>query len=173
MKKDFILATFEDDRHVLAATKKARDKNMQIFDIYTPFPVHGLDEAMGIKRSILPYVTLAAGAMGLMVAIALQVYTNAIDWPIIVGGKPFNSIPAFVPISFELTVLFGAHTTVAAFLALNKLYPGKQPHIFHPEQTCHTFIMAFEKNSVNAEEVSKLVKEFGAVEVKEESADVK
>ena len=66
MKKDFLLATFEDDIPVLAATKKARDKNIAIYDIYTPFPVHGLDEAMGIKRSILPYVTLLAGAMGLM-----------------------------------------------------------------------------------------------------------
>ena len=173
MKKDFILATFEDDRHVLAATKKARDKNMPIFDIYTPFPVHGLDEAMGIKRSILPYVTLAAGIMGLMTALALQIYTNSVAWPVIVGGKPANSLPAFIPISFELTVLFGAHTTVAAFLALNKLYPGKKPHIFHPDQTCHTFIMAFEKSNVNVEEVSQLVKEHGAVEVKEESAEIK
>lgn len=170
MKKDFLLATFEDDIPVLAATKKARDKNIAIYDIYTPFPVHGLDEAMGIKRSILPYVTLLAGAMGLMTAIAMQVYLNGIDWPIIVGGKPPVSVPAFVPIMFELTVLFGAHTTVLAFLVLNKLYPGKKPVVFDKDQTCHKFIMAFDKSAVNVEEVSKLVKEHGALEVKEQSA---
>lgn len=172
MKKDFILATFEDDIPVMAATKKARDRNISIYDIYTPFPVHGLDEAMGIKRSILPYVTLVAGAMGLMTAIALQVYTNGIDWPLIVGGKPAIAIPAFVPISFELTVLFGAHTTVAAFLFLNKLYPGKKPVVFDVDQTCHKFIMAFDKSKVSAEEVESLVKEHGAVEIKTQSAEV-
>ena len=170
MKKDFLIATFEDDRDVLAATKKARDKNMAIYDIYTPFPVHGLDEAMGIKRSILPYVTLVAGLFGLFVAVSMQVYLNGIDWPIIVGGKPPISWPAFVPISFELTVLFGAHTTVLAFLVLNKLYPGKKPYIFNSEQTCNTFVMAFDKSAINVEEVSKLLKEHGALDVKEETA---
>lgn len=172
MKTDFLLATFEDDVPVMEATKKAREKNIDIYDIYTPFPVHGLDEAMGIKRSILPYVTLLAGAAGLMTAIALQVYTNGLDWPIIVGGKSPIAAPAFVPISFELTVLFGAHTTVAAFLFLNKLWPGRKPHIFDKDQTCHKFIMAFDKSKVNADEVTNLMKEHGAVEIKEESAEV-
>lgn len=172
MKKDFILATFEDDIPVMEATKKARNRNIAIYDIYTPFPVHGLDEAMGIKRSILPYVTLLAGATGLMCAIALQVYTNGVDWPVIVGGKAPIAIPAFVPIMFELTVLFGAHTTVAAFLFINKLYPGKKPLVFDPDQTCHKFIMAFDKSSVNAEEVENLMKESGAVEIRNESAEV-
>lgn len=172
MKKDFLIAVFEDDMQVMEATKKAREKNMPIYDIYTPFPVHGLDEAMGIKRSILPYVTLVAGIGGLLCAIALQVWTSAIDWPIIVGGKPFNSIPAFVPIAFELTVLFGAHTTVAAFLALGKLFPGKQPYLFDASQTSHSFVMAFDKSAVNVEDVTKMVKEYGALEVREESASL-
>ncbi len=170
MNKDFIIATFEDDIPVMEATKKARDRKIPIYDIYTPFPVHGLDEAMGIKRSVLPYVTLVAGATGLMTALLLMIGTNGIDWPLIVGGKPALALTAFVPISFELTVLFGAHTTVAAFLFLNKLYPGKKPVVFDTEQTCHKFIMAFDKSKVNAEEVESLVKEHGAVEIKTQSA---
>lgn len=170
MKKDFLLAIFEDDRDVMAATKKARDKNMAIYDIYTPFPIHGLDEAMGIRRSILPYVTLAAGIVGLLCAVALQVYTNGIDWPLVVGGKPPTSIPAFIPIAFELTVLFGAHTTVGAFLVLNRLYPGKKPYIFHEGQTCDKFVMAFDAGAVNVDEVSKLLQDHGALEVKQETA---
>ena len=172
MKKDFIIAAFEDDRPVLAATKEAKSKNIAIYDIYTPFPVHGLDEAMGIKRSILPYVTFVAGLTGFLCALGLQVYANGYAWPVNVGGKAPIALPAFVPIMFELTVFFGAHITVLAFLALNKLYPGKKPVVFDPDQTCHKFIMAFEKGAVNVDEVTSLMKEHGAVEITEQSAAV-
>lgn len=172
MRKDFIIATFDDDEKLLHSTEKARDKNINIYDIFTPFPVHGLDEAMGIKRSILPYVTLLAGAMGLGVAIALQVYTSAIDWPMNIGGKPALSIPAFIPVSFELTVLFGAHITVGAFMALNRLYPGKKPLILDPAQTDDKFIMAIEKQGHNVEDVTSLLKEHGAVDIKVQNIDL-
>lgn len=172
MKKDFILAIFDDDETLLKGAEKAKDKKIDIYDIYTPFPVHGLDEAMGIKRSILPYVTFLAGATGLTLAMALQIWTSAIDWPIIVGGKPFASIPAFIPVSFELTVLFAAHTTVLAFLVLNKLYPGKKPLILDPSQTDHRFVLAVEKNKVNADEVMALMREQGAIEVKVQNVDL-
>lgn len=172
MKKDFVLATFECDEKVLHATEKVMDKNISIYDIYTPFPVHGLDEAMGIKRSILPYVTFLAGATGLTLAIAFQIWTSAIDWPINVGGKPFISIPAFIPITFEITVLLGAHTTVLAFLVINKLFPGKKPSIIDPRQTEDLFIMAIEKEKANVDDVTALLKENGAVEVKVQNIDL-
>lgn len=172
MRKDFIIATFDDDEKVLHATERAVDKKISIYDIFTPFPVHGLDEAMGIKRSILPYVTLLAGAAGLMTAIGLQVYTSAIDWPMNIGGKPSNSIPAFIPVSFELTVLFGAHTTVAAFLALNKLFPGKKPVIIDPAQTEDKFIMAIEKDGNSVDDVTKLLTDEGAVSVEVKNIDL-
>lgn len=172
MKKDFVLATFECDEKVLHTTEKAVDKNIEIYDIYTPFPVHGLDEAMGIKRSILPYVTFAAGTTGLLLAIGFQIWASAVDWPTIIGGKPFISLPAFIPISFEFTVLLGAHTTVLAFLILNKLYPGKKPVIIDPAQTDDKFIMAIEKDKVNVDDVTALLKENGAVEVKVQNIDL-
>jgi hypothetical protein len=172
MKKDFVLATFECDEKVLHATEKVRDKNIDIYDIYAPFPVHGLDEAMGIKRSILPYVTFLAGATGLCLALGFQIWTSAIDWPTIIGGKPFISLPAFIPITFEITVLLGAHTTVLAFLVLNKLFPGKQPTIIDPRQTEDLFIMAIEKDKANVEDVTALLKENGAVEVKVQNIDL-
>lgn len=172
MKKDFVLATFDCDEKLMHSTEKAVDKNIEIFDIYSPFPVHGLDEAMGIKRSILPYVTMVAGTIGLILAMGLQIWTSAIDWPTIIGGKPFISVPAFIPITFEITVLLAAHTTVLAFLVINKLYPGKKPTIIHPAQTEDMFIMAIEKEKVNVDDVTNLLKEHGAVEVKVQNLDL-
>jgi len=172
MRKDYIIATFDDDEKILHSTEKARDKKIDIYDIYTPFPVHGLDEAMGIKRSILPYVTLLAGATGLGIALALQIWTSAIDWPMNIGGKPALSIPAFIPISFELTVLFGAHTTVAAFLAMNKLFPGKSPVIIDPAQTEDKFIMAIEKDGNNVDDITKLLTDGGALNVEVRNIDL-
>ncbi|MBD64542.1 MAG: hypothetical protein CME62_05015 [Halobacteriovoraceae bacterium] len=165
MKKDFVLGIFDDDEKMLSSAFKASDKNIPMYDCYTPFPVHGLDDAMGIKRSFLPYVTFLAGAFGLSCAVALQVWTSAIDWPTNIGGKPFISWPAFLPISFELTVLFAAHTTVAAFLVYNKLWPGKNPVIMNPEQTCNKFVIAIEKDKVNVDDVTNFFKDTGAIDV--------
>lgn len=172
MKKDFVLAIFDDEEKLLKGAEKARDKSIELYDVYTPFPVHGLDDAMGIKRSFLPYVTFIAGAVGLTIAITLQVWTMAIDWPINVGGKPFISWPAFIPISFELTVLFAAHTTVLAFLVYNKLFPGKTPVLMHEEQTCNKFVVAIEKEKANFDDVSALFKEQGALEVKIQNVEM-
>ena len=173
MRKDFILAIFDDDETLLKGAEKAKDKNIDIYDIYTPFPVHGLDEAMGIKRSILPYVTFLAGSAGLALAMGFQIWTSALDWPINVGGKPYASIPAFIPVSFEVTILFAAHTTVLGFLILNKLYPGKQHTIMDYGQTDHRFVIAVEKDKANEEEVMNLMREQGAVEVKVQNIELK
>ena len=92
-----------------------RKENFRLHDIYAPYPIHGLDRAMSIRRTRLPYVTMAMGLHGLSFAMSFQFYTNVLDWRVNVGGKPDNSTLAFVPISFELTVLFGALATIAAF----------------------------------------------------------
>jgi len=172
MKKDYVIAKFECDEKIMNATKKVVSKNINIHDIYTPFPVHGLDEAMGITRSMLPYVTLVAALCGGTLAFFGMAYIFNISWPINIGGKPFMSIPSFIPITFEMTILFGAHTTVAAFLLMNKLFPGKQPVIIDPAQTEDMFIMAIEKDGTNLEDVTALLKEHGAVEVEVQNIDL-
>lgn len=156
MKKDFILAIFDDEEKLVHCAEKAKSKNVEIYDCYTPFPVHGLDDALGIKRSILPYITFLAGTAGLASAIGLQVWISTVSWPTIVGGKPFLSGPAFVPISFELTVLFAAHTTVLAFLLINKLFPGKKPVIFDEAQTDYKFVLAVEKEKADLEDIKNM-----------------
>jgi hypothetical protein len=172
MKKDYIIGIYEDEEALIKGAKGLREKNVEIEDFYTPFPVHGLDELLGIKRSILPYVTLAAGALGLSLALLMQIWMSEVSWPVVIGGKPFNSIPAFIPVSFELTILFGAHTTVAAFFAINKLWPGKKEQLFDQGQTESKFIIAIDKSKTNLDEASSIMKSAGAIEVKEGSQDV-
>jgi mono/diheme cytochrome c family protein len=116
-----ILAEYATPGEILAASRKIRDAGFSRWDTYTPFPVHGIDKAMGIRMTILPWIVLGAGLTGLATAILLQWWTNAWDYPWLISGKPFWSIPANVPIMFELTVLFAGITTLVAMLVLNNL----------------------------------------------------
>lgn len=107
------VAYFDSPKAILEAAYKTKAKGMQAVETYTPFPVHGMNDALGIKLSIVPWATLICGLGGFTLAHALQIWTSAVNWPINVGGKPFISYPAFIPIIFELTVLLGALGTVA------------------------------------------------------------
>lgn len=116
-----LLAEYATPSEILAASRKIRDAGFSRWDTFTPFPVHGIDKAMGIKMTILPWIVLAAGLTGLATGILLQWWTNAYDYPWIVSGKPMWSIPANIPIIFEMTVLFAGLTTLIGMLMLNNL----------------------------------------------------
>jgi hypothetical protein len=145
----FVIATFADGQTLLRAVRAARAENYRIFDAYTPFPVHGLDEAMGIRRTRLPWVTLVAGAFGLVFAAALQFYTSVWDWPLDVGGKPDESALAFVPVAFEITVLVAALSTLGAFLLRARLYPGKAQQPLAGGATEDVFALALRKRDTS------------------------
>ena len=138
-----VLGFFDEPGALLVATKKTKEASWDRFDAYTPYPVHGLEHAAGLKRSWLPYVTFCAGLTGLMCAFALQYWTSAMDWPVNVGGKPFNSWPAFVPVMFELTVLFAGLTTVAAMFIANGM-PNVTKRSFDPRLTRDRFALILE-----------------------------
>jgi hypothetical protein len=112
---------------LLAAVRRARDEGLAIDDVYAPYAVHGLDEAMGIRRSRLALATLAGGLAGLASAVALEVYCAVVDWPLDVGGKPANSALAFLPIAFEMTILAAGLATAAGFLWRTGLHPARRP----------------------------------------------
>lgn len=116
-----ILAEYDTPTAVVQASKKVRDAGYENWDTYTPFPIHGIDKAMGIKMTKLPWFVICAALTGLATAIVLQWWTNAVDYRWIISGKPFWSWPANVPIMFELTVLFSAFATLGGMLALNNL----------------------------------------------------
>lgn len=162
-----IAGIFLDEHKTVEAARKVRESGFTKFDAITPYPVHGMEEACGIKRSGIPYVTFAAGMTGLLASLALVYYTAAVDWPINVGGKPMFSLPAFIPIMFELTVLFAALASVAAMFYLCKM-PKVDPPVIDKDLTCHKFAIFIPENDTgfNQDRVEKLLKDLGANEVK-------
>jgi Protein of unknown function (DUF3341) len=120
-----VIAYFGDEAALLRATRALRAAGIAIEDAYTPYAVHGLDEAMGLPRSRLTWVCFAAGVFGASCALGFQLWTSVVSWPLNVGGKPFASVPAFIPVTFEFTVLCAALVSVAAFFIRSRLYPGR------------------------------------------------
>jgi len=112
-----ILALYEDPDALLRAATVAREHGFAGVDAYTPYAVHGLSEALGIRKSWVPFVTLVMGLSGAALGLTFEIWASSIDWPINVGGKPFVSLPAFIPITFECGVLLGGTMTLAALLA--------------------------------------------------------
>ncbi|HVK61614.1 MAG TPA: DUF3341 domain-containing protein [Bdellovibrionales bacterium] len=156
-----------DDHAVVAAAHKVREAGYKKFDAITPFPVHGIEEAVGISRSPIPYVTFLAGLTGLSAGLALTYWTSAVSWPLNIGGKPFFSGPAFVPIMFELTILFAALFSIGAMIILCRL-PKIDPPVIDPDLTSHKFAIFIPENDVNydAARAEQLLRSLGATEVK-------
>lgn len=121
------LVEFEDTHALFHACEKLRDSGYKHWDAYTPYPVHGLNDAMGLKPSRLPYLVLGGGLTGMALALAMQWWMNAIDYPYLISGKPIFSLPANVPVIFELTVLLAAFGAFFGMLVLNRL-----PRFHHP-----------------------------------------
>jgi len=122
-----LLVEFDNVESLLPAVEKVRDAGFKKWDVHSPLPLHGLDDPMGLDYPKLPWLTLAAGAAGVGAALLLQWYTNAYDYPIVVSGKPIFSLPANIPVTFELAVLFAAVATVGGLFAMNGL-----PLLYHP-----------------------------------------
>jgi hypothetical protein len=138
-----VIGFFDNPVELIHATEKVRDARYEYFDTFTPYPVHGLESAQGLKRSAIPYVTFVAGITGCLLGFLLQYWTSAVDWPLIVGGKPLNSWPAFVPIMFECTVLFAGLATVGAMFLFNGL-PNIKRKAFDPSLTNNRFAIVIE-----------------------------
>lgn len=135
-----LVALFQHPNEILDAAAKARDKKFERWDVFTPFPIHGMDDAMGLGRSWIPWVTFAAAMTGIATALALQIGTMTFDWQMNVGGKPYLPWPSFMPVTFELAVLVGGLTTVAVMFLAGGL-PNLRPKIVHPEITTNKFAL--------------------------------
>jgi len=153
-------ATFDDEAALLRATTAVRRAGVPIDDAFTPYAVHGLDEAMGLRRSRLTWVCFAAGLTGAVTAMAFQIWSSAVSWPLNVGGKPFASIPAFIPITFELTVLSAALVSAFFFFFRSRLFPGQQAAP-PPRVTDDRFVLVV----ADSEAARRLLESGGAVEL--------
>jgi Protein of unknown function (DUF3341) len=163
-----IAGIFLNEHKVVNAAYKVREAGYKKLEAISPYPIHAMEAACDIKRSAIPYVTFVAGFIGLVAAVALTYYTSVTDWPLNIGGKPLFSLPAFVPIMFELTVLFAALASVGAFMFFCGMPRISTPPPIDKDLTCDKFAIFIPENDTgfNYERCEKLLKELGAVEIK-------
>ena len=166
--KTYLLGKFKSPIDSMSAVKATQEAGTPVFDVFSPFPIHGMDRLLGIKRSRLSVAAFFFGMAGTCTALLLMTYTLVFDWPMDIGGKPHFVGPAGVPITFELTVLFSAFGMVFSFFAVNKMFPGKQPTLLDPRVTDDVIVVAVDKDTTeNAEDIYNLYKTHGAHEVEE------
>jgi len=165
-----VLAQFADAGALLEAARQVRAAGYRRWDCHTPFPVHGMERAMGIRMTVLPWLVALGGATGVVVALGMQWWMNAVDYPLIISGKPLFSLPANIPVAFELLVLFGALAAFFGVLALNGL-----PRLAHPllanerfrRATTDGFFLSIEAADPNfdSQQAAALLDEVGAASV--------
>ena len=142
--KKFIVGSFDDEAVLFPAVKNVRKSGYKIYDIYTPFPIHGLDKAMGLRDTSLHTAGFIYAAIGTATALGFISWALAVDWQIVFGGKPFFSLPAWIPIMFELTVLFSSVGMVLTFCYLCQLAPFVKKEHFNLRSTDDLFVMVLE-----------------------------
>ncbi len=132
-----LMAEFDTATQMVEAARKIREAGYKKTDGFSPFPLHEIDEALGIKRSILPYLVFGGAVVGAIAGLGLQYFVHVQDYPLIVGGRPFFSLPSFIPATYELTILFAGFTAVFGMLFLNGL-----PQPYHPVFNVPRFALA-------------------------------
>ncbi len=169
MSNKIIQAMYDDDDVLLKAVKQTREANHQIEEVYTPFPVHGLDKAMGLKETRIAITAFIYGIIGFSFSIWMLNYMMIVDWPQDIGGKPsfsfVENMPAFVPIIFELTVFFAAHLMVITFYMRSKIWPFQIASNPDPRTTDDKFVMEVAMDG-SEDQLSDFLKQTGAIELK-------
>ncbi|HCT22738.1 MAG: DUF3341 domain-containing protein [Chitinophagaceae bacterium] len=164
-KKKFTVGCFDEEDTLFAAVKKVRTAGYKIHDVYTPYPVHGLDKALGLRETSLHTAGFIYGITGTTTAISSISWIFTKDWPLNIGGKPHFALPAWVPIMFELTVLFAAVGMVLTFCYLCQLAPFVKKHHFHARATDDLFVMVIEcSDKTNTDDLKAFLSNAGAVE---------
>ncbi len=168
---NYLLGVYEDEDVLLNAIKKVRDNGVTIEDVYSPFPVHGIEHALGYNRSWLSVAAFMFGVLGTSLALIMQIGMMGIDWPMIIGGKDFIPLPSFIPVTFELTVLLAAFGMVGTFFVITDLKPWGKPRIYDLRVTDDKHVMAIDldANQMDSDTIEKTLKGSGASEVNNKS----
>ncbi|WP_339695445.1 DUF3341 domain-containing protein [uncultured Marixanthomonas sp.] len=169
MASKTIHAIYNDDDLLMQAVKQVRAEHYHIEEVYTPFPVHGLDKVMGLAPTRIAITSFMYGLVGLTVAVLMMNFIMIEDWPQDIGGKPsfsyIENMPAFVPIMFELTVFFAAHLMVITFYMRSKLWPFKKAENPDVRTTDDHFLMAIDAGSHDVKKLTKFLYDTGAMEI--------
>ena len=170
--KKFIVGCFDDEEVLFPAVKKVRKQGYKIHDVYTPMPIHGLDTAMGLRDTSLHTAGFIYGISGTITALACMTWVFTSDWPLNIGGKPHFALPAWIPITFELTVLFSAVGMVLTFCYICQMAPFVKKHHFHLRATDDLFVMVIECTAkTNEAEAIAFLKNTGAIEMNVQEAE--
>ena len=151
--RNIMFALYDDEVKLMDAIKVANAQHLEIDEVYTPFPVHGLDPLLGLEESRLHIAGFVFGSIGCLFGFGFMTWVFTRDWPIIFGGKPYWSVPAFIPITFELTVLFAAVGMVLAFYTICGLGPGASPRRLHDRITDDRFCISFDATDMTQAQV--------------------
>ena len=164
-----IAGVFDSEERILAAAAAARKAGLPVHDAYTPYPVHGMDQALGLGPSPLPKYCFRFGTAGLLLTLAFQYWVSLFDWPMNIGGKSHNASPALIPVAFELTVLFAALGTVGSFLGMRRMSPLKEPALSELGGVDDEFILTFRLHSdgAGADAIRRFLAEHRVKSVKE------
>ncbi len=154
----YITAYYTDENDLIKGVKQIREKGHNILDVFTPFPVHGLDVALGMRRSRLTRVAFGGGAVGAIVGFGFQAWVFTKAYPLNFGGKPYLSVPSFIPVTFELAVLLAAFSMVIAFFIHFKLGPGAKTVVYDERCTDDRFLVLIDAENAEADEVKKIEK---------------
>lgn len=162
-----VVGFIADDHKLLDAAKTTYAAGYRDFDTISPFPIHGMDDAMGLKRSMIPWVTFFAGLTGMTFGLWFTWWTSAVDYGLNIGGKPLFSLPAFIPVIFELTILFGALSSVAAMFIINGL-PNVNAPIIDKDLTCSKFALFIPETEkgYSPEKAEEHLKTIGATDIR-------
>lgn len=167
--KNFILGVFDHEDSVMHAIEEVRGAGVKIHEVFSPYPIHGIDDVLGYKRSRLPRAAFMFGITGTTCALTMMIWMLGFDWPMNIGGKSNIPLPHFIPITFEVTVLFSAFGMVGTFLTASSLFPWSKPVIFDERITDDKFVLAIDlgKNKNTKEELVQMLTKSGATEVNE------
>lgn len=170
--KRFVVGNFDDEAVLFSAVKKVRIAGYKMHDVYTPMPIHGLDTAMGLRDTSLHTAGFLYGITGTATALSGISYALIYDWPLNFGGKPHFALPAWIPITFELTVLFASVGMVLTFCYLCQMAPFVRKHHFDLRSTDNLFTMVIEcTEKTNDTELQAFLKSAGASDVHVQNAE--
>ena len=169
MSKTIIHGIYDDDEQIVTGAKKLREAHIKVKEVFSPFPIHGIDAAIGVPRTRLAICAFLFGITGTCLATLMMWYMMVHDWHTDVGGKPnwkyFFNIPAFIPVTFESTVFCASHLMFLTFLFRSNLFPGVSPSNPDPRTTDDKFLMLIEADASKVNEISAILKKTGASEV--------